>query len=55
VFNARCLNLFLRHGAFKLLKAFHLALGDGQLGFEFGEAGFLVATFDGAADRAQVG
>jgi hypothetical protein len=51
----RGLDLLLRHGAFELLEALHLALGDGQLRFEFGEAGFLVATLDGAADRAQVG
>jgi hypothetical protein len=44
----------LRHGAFELLKTFHLALGDGQLRFEFGKAGLLVAALDGAADRAQV-
>ena len=31
----------LRHGAFELFEALHLALGDGQLRFEFGEAFWL--------------
>ena len=52
--DARRLDLLLRHGAFELLEALHLALGDGQLRFEFCEAGFLVATLDGTADRSQV-
>jgi hypothetical protein len=51
----RRFDLLLRHRALELLEAPDAPIGNGQLSFQLGQLRPLIATLDGAADRAQIG